>query len=145
MDSSESTRRFKPLRSYGYLSHTHEQMQMKTTSVSTASVSVGLSMNKGKIKIFKYNTENTNPITLDGETLENVESFTYLVGIIGEQGGSATDVKKRIGKARATFLPLKNIWNSKQLSINIKVKIFNTQFYCMELKLRELPQSSSNT
>ncbi|VDP17425.1 unnamed protein product [Schistosoma margrebowiei] len=32
----------------------------------------------------------------------------------------------RIGKARKAFLQLKNIWNSKQLSTNIKVRIFNT-------------------
>ncbi|VDO95279.1 unnamed protein product, partial [Schistosoma margrebowiei] len=30
------------------------------------------------------------------------------------------------GKERAAFLQLKNIWNSKQLSTNIRVRIFNT-------------------
>ncbi|VDO63418.1 unnamed protein product [Schistosoma margrebowiei] len=56
----------------------------------------------------------------------NVESFTYLGSIINEQGGSDADVKVRIGKAKAAFLQLKNIWNSKQLLTNIKVRIFNT-------------------
>ncbi|VDP48685.1 unnamed protein product [Schistosoma margrebowiei] len=36
--------------------------------------------------ILKYNTENTNPITLVGETLEEVETSTYLISIIDEQG-----------------------------------------------------------
>ncbi|VDO60405.1 unnamed protein product [Schistosoma curassoni] len=36
------------------------------------------------------------------------------------------DVKARIGKARAAYLQLKNIWNSKQSSTNTKVRIFNT-------------------
>ncbi|VDP61804.1 unnamed protein product [Schistosoma mattheei] len=58
--------------------------------------------------------------------MEDVESFTYLGSIIDEQGGSDADVKVRIGKARASSLQLKNIWNSKQLSTNIKVRIFNT-------------------
>ncbi|VDP37167.1 unnamed protein product [Schistosoma mattheei] len=70
--------------------------------------------------------ENTNQITLDGETLEDVKSLTYPDSIIDEQGGSHADVKSRIGKVRAAFLQLKNIWNSKQLSTNIKVRIFNT-------------------
>ncbi|VDP51775.1 unnamed protein product [Schistosoma margrebowiei] len=83
------------------LSRTHEQMQINTA-------------------------ENSNPITPDGETLEDVESFTYLRSIIDEQGGSDADVKARIGKARTAFLQLKNIWNSKQLSTNIKVRIFDT-------------------
>ncbi|VDP32856.1 unnamed protein product [Schistosoma margrebowiei] len=56
----------------------------------------------------------------------NVECFTCLRSIIDEQGGSDADIKARIGKARAAFLQLKNIWNSKQLSTNIKVRIFNT-------------------
>ncbi|VDO68158.1 unnamed protein product [Schistosoma margrebowiei] len=108
------------------LSHTHEQMQMKTASVAAVSASVGLSIHKGKTKVLKFKAEYNNPITLDGETLENVESFTYLGSIIDEQGGSDLDVKARIGKARTAFLQLKNIWNSKQLSTNIKVRIFNT-------------------
>ncbi|VDP24795.1 unnamed protein product [Schistosoma margrebowiei] len=60
------------------LSHTHEQMQMKTASVAAASASVGLSRYKGKGKILKYKTKNANSITLDGETLEDVGTFTYL-------------------------------------------------------------------
>ncbi|VDO59346.1 unnamed protein product [Schistosoma margrebowiei] len=58
------------------LSHTHEQMQIKTANVAAVSASVGLNIHKGKTKVLKYNTENNNPITLDGETLEDVGSFT---------------------------------------------------------------------
>ncbi|VDP11181.1 unnamed protein product, partial [Schistosoma margrebowiei] len=101
-------------------------MQIKTASVGTALALLGLNMCKGKSKILKYNMEKINPVTLDGETLEEVESFTYLGSIIDEQGGSDADVKARIGKARVAFLQLKNIWNSKQISTNIKVRIFNT-------------------
>ncbi|VDO82625.1 unnamed protein product [Schistosoma mattheei] len=108
------------------LSHAHEQMQIKAANVAAVSALVGLSIHKGKTKVLKYNTENSNPITLNGETLEDVESFTYLGSIIDEQGGSDADVKAEIGKAMVTFLQLKNIWNSKQISANIKVRIFNT-------------------
>ncbi|VDP62650.1 unnamed protein product [Schistosoma curassoni] len=80
------------------LSHTHEQMQIKTASVAAVSASVGLNIHKGKTKVLKYNTENSNPITLDDETLKDVESFTYLGTIIDEQGGSDADVEARIGK-----------------------------------------------
>ncbi|VDO72730.1 unnamed protein product [Schistosoma margrebowiei] len=108
------------------MSNTHEQMQMKTTSVAATFASVRLNIHRGKTEILKYNMENTNTITFYGEALEDVESFTYLGSIIDEQGGSDTDVKARICKARAAFLQLEYIWNSKQLSINIKVTIFNT-------------------
>ncbi|VDP08765.1 unnamed protein product [Schistosoma margrebowiei] len=106
--------------------HTHEQIQIKTASVAAVSASVALNIHKGKTEVLKFKAENRNPFTLDGETLEDVESFTCLLSIIDEQGGSDADVKARICKARAAFLQLKSIWNSKQLSTNIKVRIFNT-------------------
>ncbi|VDP26951.1 unnamed protein product [Schistosoma margrebowiei] len=68
------------------LSHTHEQMQIKTVCVAAVSASVGLNTHKGKTKVLKFKTKNNNPITLDGETLEDVESFTYLGSNIDEQG-----------------------------------------------------------
>ena len=82
------------------LSHTQQQMQTETTSVVAASAPVGLNIRKGKGRIPKYNTENDNPTTLDGETLEEVETSTYLGSIIDEQGGSDADVKARINKAK---------------------------------------------
>ncbi|VDO70491.1 unnamed protein product [Schistosoma curassoni] len=54
------------------------------------------------------------------------KTFTYLGGIIDEHGGSNADVKAWISKARAAYLQLKNIWDSKQLSTNTKVRIFST-------------------
>ncbi|VDP38288.1 unnamed protein product [Schistosoma margrebowiei] len=119
------------------LSHTHEQMQIKTTHVAGVSESVGLKIHKRKNKVLKFKTENSNPITLDGETLEDAESFTYLGSIIDEQEGSDADVKARIGKARVAFLQLKKIWNSKQLSTNIKVRIFNTNVKAVLLYIDE--------
>ncbi|VDP75006.1 unnamed protein product [Schistosoma mattheei] len=100
-------------------------MQEKTTSIAADSAAVGLNIHKWKSKISRYNTACTNPITIDGENLEDVKTFTYLGSIIDEHGGSDADVKARIVKARAVYLQLKNIWSSKQLSTNNKVRIFN--------------------
>ncbi|VDP67860.1 unnamed protein product [Schistosoma mattheei] len=74
------------------LPRTHEQIQIKKAGVAAVSESVGLNIHK------------ENPITLDGKTLEDVESFTYLGSIIDEQGGSDADLKAKIGKAMAAFL-----------------------------------------
>ncbi|VDP45927.1 unnamed protein product [Schistosoma margrebowiei] len=102
------------------LSQTQQQMQEKTTSVAAASAAIGLNIHKRKSKVPRYNTACTNPITIDREDLEDVKTFTYLGSIIDEQGGSDANVQARIGKARAAYLQLRNIWNSKQLSINTK-------------------------
>ncbi|VDO97497.1 unnamed protein product [Schistosoma margrebowiei] len=96
-------------------------MQVKTTSVAE-----DLNVRTVKSKILKYNTENTNLITFGEETLENVESFKYLVNSINdEQEGTDSDVNGKIGKAKETFVQLNNIWSAKQLSVNIKARIFN--------------------
>ncbi|VDO78599.1 unnamed protein product [Schistosoma margrebowiei] len=60
------------------LFHTHEQMQMKTTSLAAASAAIDLNIHKAKSNILKYNTQDTNPISLDGGALEEVEIITYL-------------------------------------------------------------------
>ncbi|VDP71646.1 unnamed protein product [Schistosoma curassoni] len=96
------------------------------TSAAAASTAVGLNINKGKSKILRYNTACNNPITIDGEDLEDVKAFTYLGSITDEHGGSDAVVKARIGQAGAVYLQLKIIWNSKQLSTNTKVRISNT-------------------
>ncbi|VDO67037.1 unnamed protein product [Schistosoma margrebowiei] len=86
-----------------------QQIQEKTISVAAASAEVGLKIHKHKSKILRYNTACTNPVTLDGEDLEDVKAFTYLGSIIDRYGGSDADVKARIGKERAAYLQLKNI------------------------------------
>ncbi|VDP56305.1 unnamed protein product [Schistosoma curassoni] len=111
-----------------FLCHTDQQMQVKATSMTAASEAVRLNIHKGK-----YNTENTNAITLYRGTLEELEIFKYLGSIIDERGGSDANVKARSGKAKTTFLQLNNIWNSKQLSTNIKVIIFNTNIKTVPL------------
>ncbi|VDO79834.1 unnamed protein product [Schistosoma margrebowiei] len=100
------------------LSHTQQQMKEKTSSVAAASAAVGLNIHKEKSKILRYNTACTNPTTIDGEDLGDVKTLTYLGSIIDEYGGSDADVKARIRKARAAYLQLNDIWNSKQLSVN---------------------------
>ncbi|VDP31380.1 unnamed protein product [Schistosoma curassoni] len=119
------------------LSQTKQQMQEKTNSVATASAAVGLNIHKGKGNVHRYNTAHTNPITIDGEDLEDVKTFTYLGSIIDEHGGSDADVNERIGKARATYLQLNNIWKPKQLPTNIKFTIFNTNVKTVLLYVSE--------
>ncbi|VDP74186.1 unnamed protein product [Schistosoma curassoni] len=113
------------------LSQSQQQMQEKSTSVAAASAAVGLNIHKGKSKILRHNTACNNPITIDGDDLEDVKTFTYLGSIIDEHGGSDEDMKARIGKTRAAYIQLRNIWNSKQLSVN-QHQCKNFQYKCQD-------------
>ncbi|VDP40623.1 unnamed protein product [Schistosoma mattheei] len=53
------------------LSQTQQQMQEKTTNVAA----VGLNIHKGKNRILRCITACTNPITIDGEDLEDVKNL----------------------------------------------------------------------
>ncbi|VDP49921.1 unnamed protein product [Schistosoma curassoni] len=96
-------------------------MQKKTISLAA----VGLIIHKGKSKILQYSTACTSQITIYGEALKDVKTFTYLDSITDVHGGSDAYVKARIGKGRSPYLQLKNIFKSEQLSINTNVRIFN--------------------
>uniref|UniRef100_A0AAV2JEM2 Ig-like domain-containing protein n=1 Tax=Knipowitschia caucasica TaxID=637954 RepID=A0AAV2JEM2_KNICA len=108
------------------LSHTHQQMQEKTSRVANNSARLGLHINRGKSKVFKINASNNTPITVQGEALEEVDSFTYLGSILDKYGGTDEDVRTRIGKAQTAFQQLKNIWGSSTISITTKIRLFNT-------------------
>ncbi|VDP36551.1 unnamed protein product [Schistosoma curassoni] len=98
------------------LSQTQQQMQKKTTSVVAA---VGLNIDKGKSRILRYNTECINPITIDGEDLEDVKIFTYLGSIIGEYSGSDADVEARIvNRSRSNMLKSHLSKFDRQVSIS---------------------------
>ena len=51
-------------------------MQEKTELLSTTQLA--LDINRSKTKIMKANTKNNNAIAVNGEPLEDIDSFTYL-------------------------------------------------------------------
>lgn len=65
-----------------------------------------LNIHREKKKILKDNNSNAESIPLEGKELEAVEAF------IDKQRGTDAD-------------RLKNIWNSKELSLFTKVRLFN--------------------
>ncbi|VDP25158.1 unnamed protein product [Schistosoma margrebowiei] len=109
----------KDLESFKYLGNIIDEQQESDIDVmARIGKARRFNIHKGKSKILRYNTACSNLVTIDREDLEDVKTFTYLGTFIDEQGGSDPDVKAWIGKARAAYLQLKNIWNSKQLSFN---------------------------
>ncbi|VDO82706.1 unnamed protein product [Schistosoma margrebowiei] len=97
-------------------------MQEKTTNVAEASAAVDLNIHKNESKILRCNTTLISQNTLDGEDLEDAKSFTHLGSNIDEHSGS----DEWIGKARAKYLQPNDVCNSKQLSTNTRLRIFNT-------------------
>ena len=60
--------------------------------MAATSERTGLKINRGKSKVMRINTTNENLITLVGERLEEVDSFTYLGSVIDREGGTDVDI-----------------------------------------------------
>ena len=57
----------------------------------------------------KVNAVSMEPLKLEGNEIDEVETVTYLGSIIDKHGSTDADVKPSIGKARGAFVQLKNI------------------------------------
>jgi len=78
------------------LSHSHQQMQEKASELAAISSRVWLNIHKYKTKILKVNAVSMEPVKLEGNESDQVETFTYLDSIIDKHGGTDADVKARI-------------------------------------------------
>jgi hypothetical protein len=86
----------------------------------------GLNINVKKTKEMRVNVTTTEWLGIDGEEIEQVDSFTYLGSIVTSDGGSEEDVRVWIRKADGAFIQLYPIWKSKIISKKTKICIFNT-------------------
>ena len=101
-------------------------MLEKTSVLDTTAQQVGLNIHRRKTKVSRMNTANTSPVSLRGEPIEDVDSFTYLGSIVGKTGGTDEDIKARIQKARNAFPMMKNIWKSGNIRLQTKLRLFNS-------------------
>jgi len=65
-------------------------------------------------------------VVVDGNPIDLVESFTYLGSIQTSDGYCRSDIARRIGLASSAISSLNNIWSTKHLSIETKVRVYQT-------------------
>ncbi|KAL9977341.1 hypothetical protein ACROYT_G014733 [Oculina patagonica] len=101
-------------------------LQEKTDRlVATAGV-VGLNINPCKTKTLRMNHRCTDYIRIEGQEVQDVESFVYLGSVLDKFGGTEADIKRRLALARFTFTRLQNIWRSGRFSRKTKLCILNS-------------------
>ena len=101
-------------------------MQDKINIITEVSSQTGLKVNRNKIKVLRNKTHQIELITLAGKSLEDVTSFTYLGSVVDQKGAQIRMWKLGSKKARVAIIMLKNIWSSKELRKDTKIKIFNS-------------------
>ena len=61
-------------------------------------------------------------ICLNGEYLEQVESFVYLGSVFTDDGSCTRDIQKRLAVGRSVMQSLSSVWKSKDISIAYKTQ-----------------------
>ncbi|XP_077863729.1 uncharacterized protein LOC144348097 [Saccoglossus kowalevskii] len=79
----------------------------------------------------KINTTNSTPVTLGGGDVKKTKFVVYLRSVVDQQGGMDKNVTAWIGKARAAFIMLRNVWASSVIRTttifsNVKSEIWRT-------------------
>ena len=101
-------------------------LQEKTDRLVTTAGVVGLKINPRKPKTLRMNHRCTDYIRIEGEEVEDVESFVYLGSVLDKFGGTEADIKRRLALARIAFTRLQNIWRSGRFSQKTKLRIVNS-------------------
>ena len=108
------------------ISSSGRHIQTKVSNLGRYAKMTGLRINTAKTMMMSWNNPAGRKVQVDGEELEVVLKFVYLGGTVTQGGGADEDIKSRLGKARAAFSKLRNIWKSTQLKLKTKLKIFKS-------------------
>ena len=102
------------------LSAIFEKLNLTTKQLDDACHKWGMKINRAKCKIL---SPENKPIVLDGNEVEHVENFVFLGSSLPD---TSVDVKRRISLAATAFGRLrKSIWNKRDISLPLKMRLYN--------------------
>ena len=103
-----------------------EELASLVDRLDTTSATFGMEISAEKTKLM---TNNANGISIDirinGEKLDEVDSFKYLGAVITDQG-SKPEVLSRIAQTTAALTRLKTIWSDKHISLSSKIRLIRS-------------------
>ena len=99
----------------------HEDICMLLNKINEEGKTKNMKLNAKKTKVMYIGKKPYKDISIDGETLERVENFTYLGSSKAQNGDCKPDIVRRIAQGKTKMIALKNIWKDKDLSTNLKI------------------------
>ena len=108
---------------------TVEDMQKSVDKFSSACSNFGLTISTKKTEVLHQpapgNPYITPNITVNGQSLANVDKFPYLGSIIPQNANIDNEVVVRLAKANAAFGRLYDkVWNRKGIRLQTKLKVY---------------------
>ena len=84
-----------------------------------------MEMSTEKSKVMVNSTRDKHAvISMNGELLEEVNSFTYLGAALAKDGTSTAEILKRIAMATAAMARLTKLWKTNNISFAVKHKMY---------------------
>jgi hypothetical protein len=118
------------------MAESEQELQELVDEVYYKSNQYGLDMNIQKTKAMIIGKTLDKPaikIQINGRILEQVKSYVYLGHTITEDGKCDMEIRKRIGMAKSTFINMKSILTSKQITNKLKMRIARCYVYSILL------------
>ena len=107
------------------VAHTPNQLESMLNDIHTASQPIGLKMHLGKTKVMFNDYATKSAITLEGKSIDEVESYIYLGKKVTHDGDLLPEIKRRVALGWAAFSKVDNLMRSRTTSMQTKRKIFN--------------------
>lgn len=108
------------------LSNSFDGIAQKLRRLDYNGKKIGLKINVGKTKLMRIGSNNTQPLSLDGLVIEDVDEFCYLGALVTKTGGTEADIQNRINRARKAYYALNKVWRSNTISNSLKLRIFDS-------------------
>jgi len=121
------------------LSATDATTSLKSFSDSTSHLGLNISWPKTKLQNIGSGPKPPD-ISVDGNTVESVNSFVYLGSLQTSDGQCRPGLTRRIGLACAVMTSLKRIWSDQRLTLDTiqAPYIPDTCFVCVTVRSRHL-------
>lgn len=109
------------------LGESYADVQHALTQINQTAKLVGMKINASKTKVLSANIPPAErlAVTLNGETVEEVEQFKYLGATFTATGQGKDEIAIRISRARAAFVRLqRRLWSRQEIKLSTKARIY---------------------
>ncbi len=101
--------------------------------VKVASEQYGLYLNVKKTKIMICGDVPKQRIVVDGEEVDQVDTFNFLGSLIVKEGGSSAEIKRRLAMAKTSASTLSTIWKDNDITRATKIGVMRALVFPVAL------------
>ncbi|KAL8590218.1 hypothetical protein ACOMHN_010413 [Nucella lapillus] len=107
---------------------TEKDFRDLTTRLETRSKAFGMEVRDEKSKTLLNITSNSAVVNIkmNGQKLEEVDSFRYLGSIITKDGSSTKEISRRLSLASSAMTKFDTIWKSNAISLPGKIRLYKS-------------------